>query len=313
MNILPVAVARIEAELGEGPAWDAARQCLWFVDIKKHLLYRFDPASGALQTWKAPDQIGWALPAADGSLLAGVRGGLYRFEPASGQFVKLVSVEPDVPGNRLNDATTDATGALWFGSMDDAEEQLTGRIYRLAEGRVQDSGLAPVCITNGPAVSPDGTTLYHVDTLGRRILASRLNAGRLPCDTRVFAIIEDGAGYPDGPTVDSQGFVWIGLFAGWSARRYNPDGRLVDTVEFPVANITKLAFGGPDLRTAYVTTARKGLSMQELAAQPLAGSLFSFPANVPGLVQPVICSSARPLVSCTMMSTNTSDTAADKA
>ena len=82
----PIAIVRIDAELGEGPAWDIARQCLWFVDIKQHLLYRFDPASGALQSWKAPDQIGWALPAVDGSLLTGVRGGLFRFEPSTGQF-----------------------------------------------------------------------------------------------------------------------------------------------------------------------------------------------------------------------------------
>jgi D-xylonolactonase len=284
----PIAIARIEAELGEGPAWDVARQCLWFVDIKRHLLYRFDPASAALQSWQAPDQIGWALPANDGSLLTGVRGGLFRFEPSSGQFLKLMSVEPDVPGNRLNDAATDAAGAVWFGSMDDAEEQLSGRIYRYVDGRVIDSGLAPVCITNGPALSPDGKTLYHTDTLGRRILASSLGADGVPRDTRLFVMIEDGAGYPDGPTVDSEGCVWTGLFGGWSVRRYDPFGRLIDTVEFPVANVTKIAFGGADLRTAFATTARKGLGAAELAAQPLAGSLFSFPVAAPGLAQPLI-------------------------
>ncbi len=284
----PIAIARIEAELGEGPAWDVARQCLWFVDIKQHLLHRFDPAGHALQSWKAPDQIGWALPAADGTLLTGIRGGLFRFEPSSGQFQKLVAVEPGVPGNRLNDATTDARGAVWFGSMDDAEVQDTGRIYRYADGRVNDSGLAPVRITNGPALSPDGTTLYHTDTLGRRILASRLGADNVPRDTRLFAVIEEGAGYPDGPTVDSEGCVWTGLFGGWSVRRYDPGGRLLDTVRFPVANVTKIAFGGADLRTAFATTARKGLGAAELAAQPLAGSLFSFPVATPGFAQPFI-------------------------
>ncbi len=284
----PFAIARIDAELGEGPAWDMARQCLWFVDIKRHLLYRYDPAGGALQSWKAPDQIGWALPAADGSLLTGVRGGLFRFDPSAGQFLKIIPVESGLPGNRLNDATTDASGAVWFGSMDDAEKQLSGRIYRYGGGHVLDSGLAPVCITNGPALSPDGATLYHTDTLGRRILASRLGADGVPCDTRLFATIEDGAGYPDGPTVDSEGCVWTGLFGGWSARRYDPFGHLIDTVKFPVANITKIAFGGADLRTAFVTTARKGLSAAELAAQPLAGALFSFQADTAGIAQPLV-------------------------
>jgi xylono-1,5-lactonase len=284
----PIAMVRINAELGEGPAWDIARQCLWFVDIKQHLLYRFDPASGALQSWKAPDQIGWALPAVDGSLLTGVRGGLFRFEPSTGQFLKVLPVEQEIPGNRLNDATTDASGAVWFGSMDDAEEQLSGRIYRYVDGRMADSGLAPVCITNGPALSPDGATLYHIDTLGRRILASKLGADGVPRDTQLFVAIEDGAGYPDGPTVDSEGCVWIGLFGGWAARRYDPLGRQIDTVKFPVANITKIAFGGADLRMAFATTARKGLGVAELAAQPLAGSLFSFQVHTPGLAQPLV-------------------------
>lgn len=280
----PIATAcRVGAILGEGPVWDATRQCLWFVDIKQHLLHRFHPGNGALQSWQAPEQIGWALPAADGSLLTGVRGGLYRFDPVAQRFSLLQPVERDVPGNRLNDATTDATGAVWFGSMDDAEVEDSGRIYRYADGRVLDSGLAPLCITNGPALAPDGRTLYHTDTLGRRIFASTLGSDGMPRDTRLFAGIEEGAGYPDGPTVDSEGCVWTGLFAGWSLRRYDPRGRLVATVRLPVANVTKLAFGGADLRTAYVTTARKGLSSAELAAQPAAGDLFTFNVDAPGL------------------------------
>jgi xylono-1,5-lactonase len=212
-----------------------------------------------------------------------VRGGLFRFDPAVQLFTRIVAVEPDLPGNRLNDATTDADGGVWFGSMDDHEQQSTGRIYRYANGQVSDSGLAPVCITNGPALSPDGQTLYHTDTLGLCIMASALGPDHVPRNTRIFARIEDGAGYPDGPVVDSEGCVWTGLFAGWALRRYNPAGELLTTVRLPVANITKLAFGGADLKTAYVTTARKGLSAAELSSQPDAGNLFSFRVDVAGL------------------------------
>jgi sugar lactone lactonase YvrE len=147
-----------------------------------------------------------------------------------------------------------------------------------------------VCITNGPALSPDGNTLYHTDTLGRRILASTLDFKRIPRATRVFATIEEGAGYPDGPTVDSEGCVWTGMFGGWSVRRFHPDGRLLSVVQFPVANVTKIAFGGEDLCTAYATTGRKGLGPTELAAQPLAGALFSFRVDVPGLAAPLALS-----------------------
>jgi xylono-1,5-lactonase len=278
----PVAVAPAAAELGEGPVWDARRACLWFVDIKKHQLLRFDPDSRALQRWSAPGQLGWVVPARDGTLIAGLQGALHRFDPDTGAFTFLREVEGDRPGNRLNDGTTDSSGAIWFGTMDDAEEAATGRIYRLADGMLADSGLPPVSITNGPAFCADGGTMYHTDTLGRCIHVSRMQDG-LPCETRVFARIEGGYGYPDGPVVDSEGCLWTGLFGGWGARRYAQDGRLIATVRFPVANVTKLAFGGPDLRTVYATTARKGLTPAQIAEQPLAGDLFAFDVDVAGL------------------------------
>lgn len=264
------------------------RQCLWFVDIKQPRVFRHDPGSGQVRHWDAPAQVGWVLPAAGGGLIAGLQGALHRFEPDRGTFEPLLRVEPDLPGNRLNDATCSACGEIWFGTMDDAEAADTGRIYRYAGGRLHETGLPPVCITNGPALSPDGRTLYHTDTLGRCIFASRLDGEQRPRATRLLVQIEAGAGFPDGPVVDAEGCVWTGLFGGWAARRYSPDGWLLQEVRFPVANVTKLAFGGPDLRTAYATTARKGLGAADLLRQPSAGDLFSFRVEVPGIpVTPV--------------------------
>jgi sugar lactone lactonase YvrE len=167
--------------------------------------------------------------------------------------------------------------------MDDAEAADTGAFYRFADGRLAGAGLPRVCITNGPAVSPDGRILYHVDTLGRTLWACGLGDDGVLSAPRRFATIAEGEGWPDGPAVDSEGHVWIGLFGGWAARRYAPDGGLVETVRFPVANVTKLAFGGADLRTAYATTAAKGLSARERAEQPEAGDLFAFRVDVPGV------------------------------
>jgi sugar lactone lactonase YvrE len=166
--------------------------------------------------------------------------------------------------------------------MDDAEGEATGMLYRFHHGVLapMDSGYV---ITNGPAFSPDGRVLYHTDTLTRRIYAFDLGRDGALSNKRLFIEIEEGAGYPDGPTVDSEGCLWTGLFGGWSVRRYGPDGRLLQSVRFPVANITKLAFGGETLTTVYATTAAKGLDAAALTAQPLAGGLFSFEAAVPGL------------------------------
>jgi xylono-1,5-lactonase len=275
-TIRPVHVHAVQAVLGEGPVWLPHARALWFTDIKGRRLHRYDPEAGALRSWDAPAQPGWVLPAQGGSLVVGLQSGLHRFDPEGGLFTALHDPEPHLPENRLNDAAIHPDGSLWFGTMDDAERAPTGRLYRFAGADAADSGLPAVTITNGPAFSPDGTILYHVDTLGRTVWQMPLAGGAIAGAPTLFARIEDGAGYPDGLTVDAEGCVWMGLFGGWAVRRYAPDGRLIEAVPFPVANVTKIAFGGDDLGIAYVTTARKGLSEADRAAQPLAGDLFAF-------------------------------------
>jgi len=269
-------------ELGEGPVWDAARGTLWFVDIKRCEILAFGPGE-ARARWSAPGQPGFMLPADEGGLVVGMPDGLHRFHPATGTFTHLAPIEADHPANRLNDASVAPDGTLWFGSMDDGEAAATGALYSWREGRLarHDDGIA---ITNGPAMSPDGRNFYHTDTLARTIYAFDHADGVLS-NKRVLIVIEDGAGWPDGTTVDSEGCLWVGLWGGWAARRYAPAGELLCSVRFPVANITKVAFGGTDLRTAYATTAAKGLGAAERAAQPLAGGLFAWAADVPGLPQ----------------------------
>ncbi|EQB31839.1 SMP-30/gluconolactonase/LRE family protein [Sphingobium ummariense] len=283
MSAEPQSILSVGAILGEGPVWVERDAAVWFVDIKSHRVHRFDPATGEARSWDAPGQVGWVLPTDDGLFAAGLQTGVHRFDPADGSFTLLHAPEAHLPGNRLNDATVDPEGGLWFGSMDDAEEQEIGRFYRLHKGEVVESGLPAVSITNGPALSADGRTIYHTDTLGRKIWRTRIAQDGALSDTSLFVEIEDGAGYPDGPVVDAEGCLWTGLFAGWSARRYDPDGRLMREVRFPVANITKITFGGPDLTTAYATTARKGLDATALTEQPLAGDLFAFDPGVAGL------------------------------
>jgi sugar lactone lactonase YvrE len=277
----PQAVWSVGAELGEGPVW--AGGALWFVDIKRQKIHRFDPASGQKRSWDAPEQIGFLLPARGGGFVAGLQSGLHRFDEARGGFSLVAEVEPDRPGNRINDGVVDPSGRLWFGTMDNGEKETTGRFYCFREGRVADAGLPRVAITNGPAVSPDGRILYHVDTLAGLVHACEIGPdGRLG-PSRPFAHIPGDEGYPDGPTVDAEGCVWIGLYFGWEARRYSPAGELIGRVRFPTSNITKVAFGGEDLRTLYATTARQGLKPDKLGQQPEAGSLFAVPVDVPGL------------------------------
>jgi sugar lactone lactonase YvrE len=285
LGVTPECVWPLAARLGEGPVW--WRDAVWFTDIKGRKLHRFDPETGAGRSWDAPAEVGFLAPLENGHFITGARTGLMDFHPQTGAFTPLCAVEPDLPGNRLNDGAVDGQGRLWFGSMDDGEGAASGALYCLTEvgPRVMDRGIV---ITNGPAFSPDGRTLYHTDTLARTIHAFDLADDGTLSNKRLFVAIEDGAGWPDGPTVDSEGHVWTGLFGGWAARRYAPDGKLVDEVRFPVANVTKLAFAGDDLKTVYATTAWKGLDAVQRAAQPLAGGLFRFQVDVPGLPQPAV-------------------------
>jgi D-xylonolactonase len=282
----PVCVWNVAADLGEGPVWDERDSALWFTDIKRQQVHRYDPATGGKRSWDAPEQVGFLFPAQSGGFVAGLQSGLHRFDEAAGTFERLARVEPDRPGNRLNDGVVDPTGRLWFGTMDNGEKAPTGSFYRFEGGEVVPTGLSGIAITNGPALSPDGRILYFVDTLGGAIQACNVAADGTLGPARPFARIDPKQGYPDGPTVDSEGGVWISLYAGWEARRYSPQGQPAGRVRFPVANVTKIAFGGPDLRTAYATTARQHLRPDQLERQPLAGGLFEFRVEVPGLPCP---------------------------
>lgn len=278
----PVCVLDVGATLGEGPVWNNADRSLLFVDIAEQRIFRFEPASNNLRSWSAPAKVGWVLPSIENTLLVGLTNGIHRFAPESGTFEHLLDPEPHLPTNRLNDAALDRFGRLWFGTMDDREAAPLGRLYRIDEIGCTDVGLAPATITNGPALAPDGRTVYPVDTFGRRIYRVRIREDGSLEEAGVLAEIESDAGYPDGATCDAEGCVWVGLFSGWAARRYSPDGELLRTVRFPVANVTKIAFGGDDMRTAYATTARKGLSVDQIKSQPLSGNLFAFDAGVAG-------------------------------
>lgn len=285
MNVhAPVCVWQVEAELGEGPVWQAKERAVYFVDIKRRHVHRLSVDSGQKTTWQVPSEPGFVLPLSGSAFICGLRDGLYRFDAEDGRFSKVADVEADLPGNRLNDGFVDVDGRLWFGSMDDAEEQPTGALYRLeenGEATIRDAGYV---ITNGPAMSPGKRTLYHTDTLAKTVYAFDVDERGELSRRRVFTTIA-GSGYPDGMAVDADGFVWVALFGGGRIERYTPDGKLADQIPFPCSNVTKLAFGGDDLRTAYVTTARKGLSPEALRQEPLAGGLFAFRTEVPGLPQ----------------------------
>jgi xylono-1,5-lactonase len=285
MGRSPECVWNVGAELGEGALWSPREKAVWFVDIKSRRIYRLDPATGERHSWDAPEQVGFVVPASGSRWIAGLQSGLHTFDAASGAFAPLATPEDYPAGNRLNDGFVDTAGRLWFGSMANSEEGRAGALYRLCDdgtARVQDADYA---ITNGPCVSPNGKTLYHTDTIDRVIYAFDVNDDGSLTNKREFVRIERAGAHPDGPVVDSEGCLWSALFGGWGIERYSTGGERIGFVEFPCANVTKAAFGGEDLRTVYATTAKLHLDARARSEQPLAGALFAFQVDTPGLPQ----------------------------
>lgn len=271
----------IGAELGEGPIWIG--DALWFVDIKSRRIYRHMPDTGALDHWDAPEFVGWVVPSVQGDLIAGLQSGPHRFSPETGAFVRIAEIDAHLPANRLNDAAVDPTGRVFFGTMDNDETASSGRVFMLDAGTVTTTAIDPVCITNGPAIAPSGKRLYHVDTLARTITVHAIGDDGSVDAAAPFLAFTGDEGHPDGAICDAEGGVWVAFYGGWAARRYDANGLQTDEVRFPVANITKIALGGPDHRTAYASTARQGLSPKALADQPLAGDVFTFPVSIAGI------------------------------
>ena len=273
----------------KGPVWSAAEQAVWFVDIKAPAIHRFHPATGEQRSWPAPARVG--LRAAHTRRLAGSPGSRPACiasirKPATSTLLHVV--EPHAPNNRLNDGFVDSEGFLWFGSMDDNEEEPSGALYQLgAEGCVRrDPGYV---VTNGPAESPDGRMLYHTDTLAGVIYAfDRARAGTLT-NKRVFARLPAGEGYPDGPIVDAEGCVWTGLFGGWGLQSLLAAGRAADDARAALLHRDqgRLRRRRPD-DSLHHQRARARSTPKNARQQPLAGGLFRARVDVPGLPQGVV-------------------------
>ena len=280
----PVCVADCKAVLGEGPLWVAREQALYWVDVKGRLVFRMSK-EGALTSWDTPFRIGSLAPRAKGGFVAGSERGLAFVDLEQERFEPFADPEPDRPGNRFNDGKTDRRGRFWAGTMDDAEKQFSGALYRLDPdlgwSRIDDG----YKVTNGPAFSPDGRLIYHNDSARQTIYAFDLSDDGDVSNKRVFARFGDGDGFPDGMTVDAEGCLWVAFWDGWCLRRFSPAGECIRTMRMPVQRPTSCAFGGADLDRLFVTSARIGLDEKSLAMQPYAGGLFVLEAGVSGLAE----------------------------
>ena len=272
--------------LGECPLWDERDQSLWWVDSRAPALRHWSPGTPAATSFALPEVVGAIALRAGGGLLAATRSGLHSFDPASGALAALIDPEPHLPENRFNDGRCDRHGRFVAGSMSDVNRDASGALYRFDPDGSYSRLLGDIIVPNSLAFSPDGRTLYFADSYRERIFAFDYDpdSGAI-AHRRVFANTTGHQGRPDGSCVDAEGYLWNCEYGGWRVLRYAPDGRIDGAIPVPVANPTCCCFGGPDLRTLYITTATQRLTPAQLADQPLAGSLFAVRPGVAGLAE----------------------------
>lgn len=274
-----------KAELGECPRWHEQEKRLYWVDIARHELHRFDPETGQDECRVLDQPVGCFAFRRGGGLLLAMKDGFATIEdwgapPQPFGDAPLLG-KPDL---RFNDGRTDNQGNFWVGSVNTAKSAHDAALYRLAPDGSCTMIESDMLTCNGAAFAADGLRFMHADTPSHALRSYDVIDGVLT-NRRIFRQFPNGSGRPDGGSFDEAGYYWSALFEGSRVVRLSPEGEVVAEIALPVSRATMIAFGGDDRRTAFVTTARIGLDEGALSAQPLAGGILSFRVDVPGVTE----------------------------
>jgi sugar lactone lactonase YvrE len=285
MPVTAEPVGDVTAVLGEGPYWRPDDEALLWVDVVRGHLHMTRVKTGETITIEL-DTVSAAFPAVGGGIVTagGHRLMLRATRPGEGWAGRVIAEAPVRDGVRFNDASVDPAGRVWVGSMDIKEKDALGTLYRLDSGRALTPVVKGATVSNGIGWSPDGTRMYYNDSPLRRIdMFDYDQATGEAYQGRMFADLSGADGFPDGLTVDADGYVWVAMFAGGALRRFTPAGHQDAVIPLPVSQPTSCAFGGAGMADLFVTTAYRDLSEAQRAAEPLAGRLLRLRPGPVGL------------------------------
>jgi sugar lactone lactonase YvrE len=262
--------------LGEGPVWDAANHTILWVDIMGCAIHELNMKSNALRSISTPSMIGSFALCTDGNILAAMQDGFIFIDRITGAVSPLSDPEAALNGNRFNDGKTDPAGRFWAGSMSLSGEKGTGNLYMVDQQLNVKKQIENVSISNGLCWSLDQRFFYYIDTPTMEVVCYDYDnqTGEITNKTTVITIPAK-EGYPDGMTIDSEGMLWIAHWEGWQVARWDPStGNKIDSIHLPVSLVTSICFGGENMDDMFITSARVGLTDEQLAEEPLAGSSF---------------------------------------
>lgn len=266
--------------VGESPLWDHRSDRLWFIDIAAPAIFRCAADGSDLTRFPTPATVGSIGLASEGRLVAGLRGSVQLFDPASGDWTPIVELEADRPENRLNDGVVGPDGAFWIGTMfEHMPYQPTASLYRVTiAGDVQQIR-TDIHVSNGLAWSPDGRRMYHVDSVVPEILAYDFDpATGAATSPTSFARFDAAIGHPDGAMVDAEGCYWSAGVTAGRLNRFSPAGQLIEAFDLPVGWPTMPCLGGPVMKTLFVTS---------MTHEQGSGSLIAGRTDVAGQTAPI--------------------------
>jgi sugar lactone lactonase YvrE len=276
---------QIKAEIGEGSFWTHETQELYWVDILSNQLHIYNPKTQTNRSVTTPSNIGTVVPIDKSRAVAALQDGIYIINTDSGETTLLSDVEQDIPSNRFNDGKCDPSGRLWAGSMAYDQAPKVANLYMINSKGETSLKLDSISISNGIVWTKDKKTMYYIDTPTSVIKAYDYEdvTGAIS-NPRVAVKVNDSLGYPDGMAIDENDKLWVGMWNGNAVICFDPiTGEMVSKIEVPAHNVTSCAFGGKNLDTLYITTAREDMTDEEHAKYPLAGSLFKAVPGVKGV------------------------------
>ena len=278
--------------LGEGITWSVDQENLYWLDVViPSKLFQLHLPTNKLSTFIMPEMISSISIRSKKDLIIASQYGVYNYNLTSNNFTRLIETEPLLKFNRSNDGASDIKGRFWFGTMQNNLDEEgndipitknSGSLYRLDIDLTLDKIESNLGIPNTFIWNPDNTKFYFTDSMEEIIYSYDFDeeSGEITNKTK-FATFNRGI--PDGSTMDSEGFVWNCRWGGSCVVRFDPLGRVDRVLEVPVENVTNCVFGGKDLKTLFITTARQGLSKEYVTKNPYAGSLFAIDLSIKGI------------------------------
>jgi|SRR5665647_733197 len=262
--------------LGEGPVWDAKRKVICWIDILNGEVHEYEPKQETYNVIPIHQMIGSLAICTNGNFIVALKNGFAFLDKISGKIKLIADPESYLPNSRFNEGKCDPAGRFWAGTMSLSEEPRAGSVYVVKKDLSITKRIAGVTISNGMAWSLDHQTFYFIDTPSLEVIAYDFvkDTGHIN-NKRTIIKMANKEGYPDGMTIDNEGMLWIAHWDGWQVTRWNPaNGEKIHTIKLPVAKVTSCTFGGDNYKDLYITSAKAGLTEDELKKQPLAGSLF---------------------------------------